>query len=42
MTSAPQPQIETNDVLNILKEKINLENKENKAKIASLEEEINK
>ena len=42
MTSAPQPQIETNDVLNILKEKIDLENKENKAKIASLEDEINK
>ena len=42
MTSAPNPQIETNDVLNILKEKIDLENKENRAKIASLEEEINK
>ena len=42
MTSAPQPQIETNDVLNILKEKIDLENKENKAKIASLEDEISK
>ena len=42
MTSAPQPQIEANDVLNILKEKIDLENKENKAKIASLEDEINK
>ena len=42
MTSAPQPQIEANDVLNILKEKIDLDNKENKAKIASLEDDINK
>lgn len=39
---SPQACIETNDVLNILKQKIDLENQENKKKIANLEDQINK
>ena len=44
MTSSapPHPEIEANDVLDILKEKIHSDNTENKAKVASLEDEINK